>query len=84
MTFAEMVRAAMAAKGMNQRDVAERVGKTEVGLSQVMTRQRPLKAVLAVQLEHVLGVDALELLIAQANTDLAEVRAQLEPSGQTR
>lgn len=77
MSAVDMLRAAITKKNMVHRDVAQRVGLTEVELSHVLAGRRPIKNSVALKLERVLGVSANEVIATQALDSLDAERQVL-------
>jgi len=73
-TPGELIRQAIAAAGLNQKTVAERIGITGKHLSEVVTGKSRLSRHVAVRLEDELGVSAVDLLVAQITIDVANNR----------
>ena len=77
MTAGELLRAMLAAAGQSQADLSRRTATSTKHVNLVANSKARCSPAFAVRAEYALGVPglALQLLLAQAQTDLAEARA---------
>lgn len=78
-TPGQLISAALAEKGWNQRVLAIVLGVDETGVNRLVADKRPVTAELAVMLEELLGIPADALLEVQKSYDLAKARITVMP-----
>ena len=67
---AHQIRNALETQNMTQADLAKRSGLSAQYISDILRERRRISAEAADRFERVLGLDAIGLLVAQAETDL--------------
>lgn len=72
----ELIRAAMQARELQQKDLARQLSISEQYMSDILLERRSISVYVAIRLEQTLGIDAEDLLLSQAKDEIAKARRE--------